>query len=221
SVFGNYYYISVLGFSSLSILAGLPGFVSGFLMYMFIPKLKKFGNNRQIFIANQVLRAVIISLAFFIGMNYYTNAYIIIPIMAIQSFFISASDSVDMVIPTEMLGDTVDYMEWKTGNRSEGMTFSVLTFVGKFTSSISTAIGVAILPLIGFVVQNGVVVKAGNTDFWLWAFFTIIPAVFGLLQIIPYFFYDLVGDKKKKIEEEMKIRREQISKEVSAVKEEN
>ena len=48
-----------------------------------------------------------------------------------------------------MIGDTVDYMEWKTGKRNEGVSFSVLTFVGKLTGSLSTSVGTALLPLIG------------------------------------------------------------------------
>ena len=53
------------------------------------------------------------------------------------------------------------------------------------------------------------------TQFWLWAFFTIVPNVVGLLSVIPYFFYDLRGEKLEMIRAEMKIRREELSKSVS------
>lgn len=215
NVFGGYYYLTVLGFSSLSLAAGIPGLISGFLIYAFIPKIQKYLNNRQIVILNRVIRAGIITGSFFIGLNFYDRAAVIVPLMAAQSFFVAALDSVNMVVPTQMIGETVDYMEWKTGVRNEGMAFSVLTFVGKFTGSMSTAIATALMPLLGFVVQDDVIIKQEHTDFWLWAFFTIIPAVTGLLQIIPYFFYDLVGDKLKNIEKELRARREATEEEVT------
>src|SRR5699024_12277343 len=47
---------------------------------------------------------------------------IIVPLLALQGVFTSAIGSINMVIPTKMIGDTVDYMEWKTGERNEGTT---------------------------------------------------------------------------------------------------
>ena len=81
-----------------------------------------------------------------------------------------------MVVPTKMIGDTVDYMEWKTGERNEGMAFSLLTFISKLTGSLCTAIATAIIPVIGLVtvqladnslqlVENPQI----NTRFWLWS----------------------------------------------------
>ena len=118
----------------------------------------------------------------------------------------------------------MDYMEWKTGMRNEGMAFSVLTFVGKMQGRLSTALGTALLPVIGYfvtetVLADGTVETVSNctqafgqpTQFWLWAFFTIIPAVTGLLSILPYHFYELKGDRLREIRAEMKLRREALA----------
>jgi GPH family glycoside/pentoside/hexuronide:cation symporter/probable glucitol transport protein GutA len=136
--------------------------------------------------------------------------------------------TINQIVPTEMIGDTVDYMEWKTGVRNEGISFSVQTFVGKLTSSVSTSIATALLPAIGYIVTTNTLsdgttetisqcTSAGGhpTQFWLWTFFTIIPNVASLISVIPYFFYDLRGEKLANIRAEMKVRREQLSKEVS------
>ena len=126
-----------------------------------------------------------------------------------------------MVIPTEMIGDTIDYMEWKTGERNEGVSFSVLTFVNKLTGSVSTSLGTALLPVIGlsFVSQpdgTQLTVKGDNTDFYIWALFTAVPYVLGLLTLVPYAFYDLTGNKLKTIRDEIAVRREEIALEVSS-----
>ena len=49
------------------------------------------------------------------------------------------------------------------------------------------------------------------TEFWLWAFFTVFPAVTSLLAIIPFHFYTLRGDKMQEIRAEMKERRLQLA----------
>ena len=115
-----------------------------------------------------------------------------------------------LVIPTKMTGDTVDYMEWKTGERNEGMTFSLLTFVSKLTGSFGTAFATAIIPLIGLsqVGSDLVLVESGvNTRLWLWGLVTFIPAALNLLSLIPYIFYDLSGDKLAQIRKELEERR--------------
>ena len=39
--------------------------------------------------------------------------------------------------------------------------------------------------------------------------YTIIPAIFVVLQAVPIFFYDMVGDKKENITKELMKRREE------------
>lgn len=147
---------------------------------------------------------------------------VIVPLLMIQGFVFSAISSIKMVVPTKMIGDTVDYMEWKTGERNEGMAFSLLTFISKLTGSLCTAIATRIMPVIGLVtveladnslqlVESATV----NTRFWLWALITIIPPVVSLLSLIPFKFYDLEGEKLRTIQEEMMAHREEKSRAVS------
>lgn len=220
-VFKTYYFSEVLNLNSAILWINLPGTLFGYLAYILIPKLKKRFDNRQIVILNLITRAIVGVFVFFIGLKFYkTNVVVISILLMVQNFIFSFFNTVNMVVPTEMIGDTVDYMEWKTGERNEGISFSVLTFVSKLTSSMSTSIGAAILPIIGLsFVKNAagesVAVKGDNTDLYIWALFTFIPYLIGLLSLIPYFFYDLTGEKLENIRAEMKVRRQQLSKEVS------
>lgn len=155
-------------------------------------------------------------------MKFYRNPAVIVPLLMIQGFIFSSLSSINMVVPTKMIGNTVDYMEWKTGERNEGMAFSLLTFISKLTGSLCTAIATAIIPVIGLatvqladnslkLIENPQI----NTRFWLWALVTILPPVASLISLIPYKFYDLEGQKLKDIQEEMIARRELNSKLVS------
>lgn len=229
SVFGNYYYNEVLNFMSLSLIVGLFGTLGGYAAYIILPKIKKRFDNRQIIFMTAIVKAVVGSIAFFAGYNHYETWYVAIPILAVQNIIFGFFGTINMIVPTEMIGDTIDYMEWKTGVRNEGISFSVLTFVGKLTSSLSTSVATALLPVIGYIVTENVLADGTvetvaqcttafgkPTQFWLWAFFTIVPNVIGLIGTIPYLFYDLKGDKLATIRSEMAIRRQELSKQVSA-----
>lgn len=220
-VFQTYYYDTVLNLNSAVLWISLPGTIFGFLTYLLIPKLKRKFDNKQIVIMNIICRLVVGSLVFLIGLKFYNTSVIGVSVLLmVQNFIFSFFNTINMVIPTEMIGDTVDYMEWKTGERNEGVSFSVLTFVGKMTGSISLSLGTALLPIIGLTFKTNelgekVAVKGDKTDLYIWALFTVVPHLLGLLSMVPYLFYDLTGDKLNMIRNDMKERREALSKEVS------
>ena len=144
-VFQTYYYSEVLNLNSAVLWINLPGTIFGFLTYLLIPKVKKKFDNRRIVMLNIICRFVVGTLVFVCGLKFYNSNILVISILLmIQNFVFSFFNTINMVIPTEMIGDTVDYMEWKTGERNEGVSFSVLTFVGKLTGSISTSLGTAL-----------------------------------------------------------------------------
>ena len=223
-VFGAFYYTEVLNLMSWSSLVSLIGGLGGLFGMVTISLVKKRFDNRQLIIINRIVPAVLGTVAFFCGMRHYELWYVVIPIIAVKNLLSGVFDAYNSVVSTEMIGDTVDYMEWRTGVRNEGMAFSVLTFVGKMQGRLSTALGTALLPVIGYfvnetVLADGTVETVSNctqafgqpTQFWLWAFFTVIPAVTGLLSIIPYHFYELKGGRLREIRADMKQRREALA----------
>ena len=218
--FQTYYYSEVVQMNSLTLIVYLPGTILGFITYLLIPKIKQRFDNRQIIFLNGFVRLIMGTLVFFVGLKCFTNVWVVVPLLMVQNLLFSFFNTINMVIPTEMIGDTIDYMEWKTGKRNEGVSFSVLTFVGKLTGSISGTIGNWLLPVIGlsFVTMGTetVTIKAYEyTDTLIWGMFTLAPAILGLLPLIPYIWYDLTGDKLKQIREEMDERRTLLSSVVS------
>lgn len=215
--FNTYFYTMSLGINSLSILAGIPGTVMGWLTYPLMTILEKRWSSKQIVVRMSFIHATVAVLVFLAGCRYYTNPTVIVPLLMILGVSGSINGSIKAVIPTKMIGETVDYMEWKTGKRNEGMSFSILTFISKLTGSLTTAIAAFIMPLIGLAEVGEEMVldpNSGiNTRFWLWGLITCIPTVLGLLALIPYKFYDLEGEKLRTIQEENRKRQEAIIKE--------
>lgn len=112
---------------------------------------------------------------------------------------------------TSLFGDSIDYMEWKTGKRAEAITFSVQTFCYKITGAISTGMTTVILMLLHYSAQD---YEAGlplspEFDKWIWPLFILGPIVGSLLNLIPLLFIKYPDSLKAQVEADLKLRREQ------------
>lgn len=108
-----------------------------------------------------------------------------------------------------MEAETVDYIEWKTGTRVEGIMLSIMSFTGKIENSFSAAIGMAILSFTGYIVhEDGSVIQNAATNKALFFMTTILPAIGYLLMLIPMAFYNISGKSHHMMIEELKERHE-------------
>ena len=110
------------------------------------------------------------------------------------------------VITTIFLADTVDYGEWKNGNRNESITFSLQTFVVKLASAISGLIAGVSIDLIKL--DPNAAIQQTSTLIGLRTVMTIIPML-GLVFSIIFFMknYILTEDKLNEITRELGERR--------------
>lgn len=113
------------------------------------------------------------------------------------------------LIQKEMEAETVDYIEWKTGSRVEGIMLSIMSFTGKIENTFSSSIGLAILGKTGYIQHTeGVQVQNTQTNWALFLLTTIVPAVGYLLMLIPMYFYNITGETHRKMMKEIAERRE-------------
>ena len=59
-----------------------------------------------------------------------------------------------------MMGDAIDYNEWKTGKREEGVVYSLHSFFRKLAQGVGPAVAVAIMGTMGYV-NNAIDPKTG------------------------------------------------------------
>lgn len=122
----------------------------------------------------------------------------------------------------EMEAETVDYIEWKTGSRVEGIMLSIMSFTGKIENTFSSSIGLWVLGLTGYQAhEEGSIVQNAATNKALFLMTTVVPAVGYLLMLIPMHFYNITGESHRKMMAEIMERRAQIAveNEVSAQEE--
>ena len=87
-----------------------------------------------------------------------------------------------------MMGDAIDYNEWKTGNREEGMVYSLHSFFRKLAQGVGPAVALTIMQGMGYVNNakpdaNGVFTEIDVTLFD-WAFALEVRSLISVLFLI-------------------------------------
>ncbi|MBN2651255.1 MAG: MFS transporter [Spirochaetales bacterium] len=187
--------------NKVTIIAGLTLF--GMMLGMgFTPLLAKKIGKRKTVIYTGIIRAVIGVIFFMIG---YGNEIVIYCFVFIFGVFLGPF----VALQNAMIGDTVDYAEYITGERAEGITFSLQTFANKIESAFSGGMVGIILTLVHFVppIENQVQEQTEATLNGIFAMISIIPAIGSLIMIIPMIFYPLSEAKHAQIVAELENKR--------------
>lgn len=169
-----------------------------------MPVLRKKMSLKAIYISAAVFGAVIHGIMYFVG---YSNFYLFLAVLAVAGLPLGIFN----VITYAMVADSVDYLEYKTGRRSEGVCFASQTFISKLTAGISTFITSIVLEKVGFMQPvNDIPVLDQPESVFKGMFFmvTVIPMISLALAAIPMIFNDYSGKKKDEIQKALAERRE-------------
>ena len=208
-----YIAVFLLGSKDLKLALLLPmgiGTAVGTLLVNFV--LKKF-STKQTFILFCVYGASSLAILFLVSRGIGFNDGLIIPFL-ILNFFCGLQHGNTNVTPNIMIADCVDEIEYKTGKRSEGLAYAGYGLFSKIASALTKGFGPWLLyTWSGYMVSTDAnVAYVQQTDGTLnkmLMIYTIIPAVFVLLQGVPILFYDMVGEKKELITKALQERRAQ------------
>lgn len=210
-----YIAIYLLGSKDLKLALLLPmgiGTAVGTLLVNFV--LKKF-STKKTYIMFCIYGASSLAILFLVSKGIGFNDGLIIPFL-ILNFFCGLQHGNTNVTPNIMIADCVDEIEYKTGKRQEGLAYAGYGLFSKVASAFTKALGPWLLyTWSGYLASTDAnVAYAAQSDETLnkiLMIYTIIPAIFVVLQAIPVLFYDMVGDKKEKITRELIERREKAA----------
>lgn len=115
-----------------------------------------------------------------------------------------------LVIPNTVtwafIADVVEYGQWQSGIRSEGIIYASYSFTRKISQGLAGFIPGASLTIIGFVPNA---TQSADTLHGLKVLFFIVPATACLIAVILFFFaYPLTDRKHKQIVKELALREE-------------
>ncbi|MBY0219223.1 MFS transporter [Paenibacillus illinoisensis] len=172
-----------------------------FIGVALVPSLVKKIGKKNTYILGCAIWAVGDGLAFFFA----NNATIFI-IMACFAFF---GSSFVNSLNWALVSDAVEYGEWKTGTRSEGVVYSFFTFCRKLSQALAGFIPGVVLGIVGYVPN---VVQSSEAIAGIRGLMFIYPGVLALATIIVMaWFYKLSEDKYKQIVLDLNERRKEAS----------
>ena len=224
SSFGNIgtsislYYINVLNFSSAELVVGIPGMFVTYASYTYITKLRENFSTKALWIFGDHFGNALLLLVYLFGSinkNYKKTWTMLIAFMIRETVW-NGVYAVRKVIPTEIGNEVIDYGEWKYGYRTEGITGVIKGLASKVVGSMGTVLNTVLLEAIGY--RQGL--KPGHqstrTEYLLFMTTTLVPAVTGLLGMIPKFFYNIDDKTRKRMYAELEERRSETAKVVNA-----
>ena len=195
------------GLYTLVTIAIVPG---GLIASILVPYLTKKIGKKQSYIWTNIAGGVALLIAFIVGMaidkgNYTSTATLVIALLAIVVSGIPSG--LTNIVSYAMIGDTIEYLELKTGERAEGICFAMQTFINKIGMAIGAFIGVMGYYLADVRANNPGALDAEGKDV-MWIMLMLVAALSFILSAIPIFFYKFNEKDQQEAVEEIKRRNE-------------
>lgn len=185
------------------LLIGAPG---ALCMFAATKIAEKMGGMKKLLIISQILSIGLRVICYFIGYQSIGQMAAVMALMAVVSIPGNMMD----IAHRSLTSDSIDYVEWKTGVRNEGISFSIQNFISKMQSSASSLIKGFILNALKYDSyvdknkQNPVYLK------WQWPIFMLGPVIGSVFYLITITFVKDDKELKATVERELKERREAV-----------
>lgn len=201
--------MSGAGLNTVITFAILPG---GLLASLMVPYLtRKFGKKKT-YIWSHIIVGTIMIAAFFVGWDSKAKLLFNLVVLIIAGIPSGFSN----ILTYAMIGDTVDYLEDKTGERAEGICFAMQTFISKLGMAFGAFISLVALSVAGIDPLNAsTFTLAGNKEGLdlIYLIICLVSGISTLLSAIPFFFYKFnERQQREAVErvEEKKLNKEKI-----------
>ncbi len=142
------------------------------------------------------------------GLGLYFTPYDQIGLVFFWSIFSAFTGAPISVLVWAILPDTVEYAEWKTGIRAEGIIYSVTGFFQKLAGALGGVVSGFVLSVTGFIANQPQTAEALHG---ILATITIIPMSFGIVSVFALMFYELDAETHAEITAELLARRQDAS----------
>jgi sugar (glycoside-pentoside-hexuronide) transporter len=142
---------------------------------------------------------------FVIGdLGIYYTPYSSINLILILFAFAGLGSGIVYTLVWALVADTVEYGEWKTGKRAEGVTYASYSFSTKLASAAGGGLGGFLLHASGYVPHA---VQTPTADHMIRALFALGPVFCGILAVIVMQYYKLDGEVFQNILNDLKQRK--------------
>lgn len=192
------------GLTIMTIFYAVSSLFSGVTMFFASKIAHRIGGMKNLLIMANVVTVLMRVATFFIGYEG-NRIWISMIVFGLGSF----PANMFGIAKTALWGDSIDYMEWKTGKRAEAITFAAQTFCDKIANALNTVIAGWLLTWLAYdaeaIASGAELSDRFNT--WIWPLFMLGPAVGAALYLIPLLFIKYPNSLKQQVTKELKERR--------------
>lgn len=191
---------------SLFTMAIVPG---GLVASLLVPWCtKKFG-KRNTYIWSHIVGGVAMLIAFIVGIACDRGAYTSTAttvVLLIALVIAGIPSGFGNIVTYAMIGDTVEYLELKTGERAEGICFAMQTLINKIGMAVGAFVGVLAYYKAGVAANDASSVTPEGKD-TMWFMLVGIAAISFFLTVIPLFFYKFNEKQQQEAKAEIEARK--------------
>ena len=162
------------------------------------------GSMKKILIIGRVTAIVAQIIGFFVGVATWQAMLIVCLLEGISHL----PNSLFNIAQRSMLSDSVDYVEWKTGHRTEAMTMSIRNLMSKTGAALRRFIMGYTLRWLQHNPDAPALRQPQNAHFqqWIWPVFRLGPAIGLVLSLIPLLMVNYPDELRLQVEADLAAR---------------
>lgn len=208
------YYISVLNAGSAKLIVGIPGMFVTYASYAYVDKLREKFSTRTLWAVGSHFGDFLYIAVYIFGImdkNYKKTIPMIGAFMARETLW-NFVYAMRKVVPEEIRNEAIDYGEWQNGYRTEAMAGVVKGLAKKLVATFTNGFSSALLGIIGYKQGLKPGQQSERTERLLFTMTTLLPALTGLIGIVPKLFYNIDAETRDRMYKELAIRRAETAK---------
>lgn len=194
-----YYFRDVLGSLSLYAVMSIINIFLTFGMAAMLPRLVRAMGKKNIYIGGAALMALGGLVVFLAPAGMVWLAFTGVMVTQMGLYLVN-------MLVWALEADTVEYGEWKTGIRTEGITYALFSFTRKTGQAVGGALAAFALAWGGYAA--GAAQQSEQALLGIRAGAGLLPMVFAILALLVMLVYPLTDAKHKEIVAEIQARRE-------------
>lgn len=192
---GLYYAKYNLGnesFFSLLTLLVIPG---GLIATFTTPWLSRKIGKKNLWIISHLIGGVAMTALYFVGLASNGTDQVSVALFYVVLIILGLPSGYSNILSYSMIADSIDYLEDKTGERAEGICFSMQTLISKIGMAFTAFSVLLVLGLEGYAEADkltGVDIPYGG----IWMMTTLLTGISTIACCIPLFFYTFTEKKQ-------------------------
>lgn len=209
----NFGFAAFDGQTSQVVFTVLTGAIGAVAMFFATKLSEKIGGMKRLLVLAQSASAVLRLISYFVGVGSVPRLYTVIALISVMSVPVNMMD----IAHRSLTSDSIDEVEYKTGKRTEGISFSVQNFISKLSSAGGLLISGFVLKWLKY--DNSLKNYQQNPLFmkWQWPIYMAGPIIGNVLYLIVISFVRDDKEEKARIEKELSLRREKAKEKIESI----